>query len=162
MNPAQRLDRDTAVVEDAETGGGIAPGVVQSGDGYEGPPRLAAYQVGDGCQHGANDPGGGLVHADEGRGVALIEIAGPGHGGSPYAIDVGRAMKSLDLRPLRHGRFHQVTAPVQTGLAKPGHECIEPGRAERVVGAEVVGPELFAGVDTDVLHDQGAYTTFAG
>src|SRR4029077_4683942 len=80
------LDGNPAVVEHAKARGAIARGVMQSGDRHEGAAALAHHDGLHGAQGRADDAGGSLVDALEGRSVAGVEQSGAARGRAAHEL----------------------------------------------------------------------------
>jgi hypothetical protein len=91
---AQELDRDSAIVEDAETRRMVAAGVVQACNRHKSPAAAAVHNGIDGVERGADHIGRGLVHATKRRGVPRVEIALAAARALANKINVSRRMEA--------------------------------------------------------------------
>ncbi len=153
----QQLDRDAAVVEHAEAGGGIATRVVQAGDRHEATARTAFHDRLGGLQRRPDDVARGLEDAAIGRRIPTIEVALPGGGTLAHAGDVLGCMESQKfLARSQHGSPDVDPAVQATGLELPIERAMTIG-AEGVAFTETVPGELFAGDHQNIGAHRGAF-----
>jgi sulfate-transporting ATPase len=129
--PAQQLDRHSAIVENAEAGGMVAGGVVQTSYGYERPAAAALHDRIGGIECGADDIGRRLVNTAEGRGIPSIQKPLPGRRALAHEIDVRRCMEAQELLVGSRARLKQLHARIKTAafeLAQKGRIAVRPER----------------------------------
>ena len=135
-------DRHRRVVVDAEAAGPVGHGVVEPAGRGERVQGLAGAD-GLGRGHGGPaDPGRRLVHPGEGRVVAGPEAEAGRPLPVPGRLDPGQVVELVHPGQVGagHGRRLDQPRPLQQPAgAGQGHGELHPRRAQRVLGAEVVG-----------------------
>ena len=150
MLPLQLLDDNTTIVEDTETGGMAARGMMQARNRYERPPGRACHQRVSRDQRTAYDITGGLIDAFPCRRVAGIQKSFAGQGTSLNQINIGRQMKHFELVPRCGARRKRLHAAVEALGCEFTDKRIVP------VGSE--GMAIAKGVARDALADDDAGT----
>ena len=89
----QQFQHDATIVVDAETRGLVAPGVMEAGDGHEGPAGVPRHDVLHGEYRCANDGRRCRIQAPPRRRVALVQPASAGQAQGFHAGDVPRRVK---------------------------------------------------------------------
>ena len=154
---AQQLDRDTAVVEDAETRRMATAGVVQAGDRHETATRLAGHDRVHRLDRAAYHVARRLEHAPVRRGVAAIQPALPRTGAFANLGDQFGGMEGEQFLLGRRTRLLDLGLAVQAaGLELPVERAV-PVRTEGMPFAEAVARQLLAGDHEDIRTHRVAF-----
>ena len=149
----QPLDGDTAIIQGAETCRPLSACVMQAGDRHKGSTSLSAHDRLGGAQRRTDHIGSGLVHAEEGWGVAPIE---PTLTAQRSRTQQGKVSRVMEQRELIGGRLAcraETAALRQTTVLELTAECALAVGAEGVSGAEPVTGQALIGDDQDLGHD---------
>jgi hypothetical protein len=146
---AQQLDRNAAIVEDAEARRMSARGVMQPRDRDESAPRPAAHDLFDREHRGAHHHARGLVDAPGGRRITRIEVALARGGFADHELDIVGMMEAFQLVTLGDARIQQPQRRIGTTAAQFAQECFVPVEAERMTVAEAVAAQGVTGHHQD-------------
>ena len=123
--------------------------MVQSGNGHEGAPAAPLDDLAYGVEHAAHDVARRLEHAEEGRGVPVVQEAAPGAGLRLDLLHVVGGMEQQKILFLRQHRFAHRYLPFQPFADEALPEGVETVRPEGVALAEAIARQLLTGVDAD-------------
>jgi energy-dependent translational throttle protein EttA len=155
--PAQELDRDPAIVENAEAGCVITGRVVQTCDRHKCPAAAAPHDCIDGIHRSANHIGGSFVNPTERRSIPCVQKALAARRALANKIYVCGRVEAQEFLGVSRTRLDELHARVKSApleLAHKGRIAVPP---ERVAAAKAVAREALPQHDChSCVHDDSS------
>ncbi len=141
---AEKLHQHADVVEHAKTRGFVPAGMMQPGDGHEGPAHGSFRHQRTGLEGRTDDGRGMLENPGKRRRVPLVEKAVAQDGHLLHEPDVLRGMEQLQLPAAGQPRRLENHPAVQAGFLEAPNENVVPVLAERMAVTEAVLGDFIA------------------